>query len=249
MLSTLGLISGLLHPKRCCWQLSQSRGVKLFEIFSREKTAERKQRLKEDIDKGYFDDFGQMKTTHGKIFPAQGMDASKAPLFPKITVHAPDGSESQFPPEERAEASLICLAFRSGAEDSLTSWRRPFQQHFHSSGKHAHVALYELALIDSQVMSIWPFRQLILSGGGRQQQAAAAAGSAAAELPATALWYFHDVRPIIRAIGCTNKLTGYAYLVDKRGRIRWRASGQAQPDELHSLLQTSDDLVSSQGLD
>lgn len=39
----------------------------------------------EDLDKGYFDDFGQLKTTHGKIFPAQGMEASKAPLFPQIT--------------------------------------------------------------------------------------------------------------------------------------------------------------------
>lgn len=36
------------------------------------------------MDKGYFDDFGQLKTTKGKIFPAQGMDASKAPLFPQI---------------------------------------------------------------------------------------------------------------------------------------------------------------------
>ena len=53
--------------------------------------------------------------------------------------------------------------------------------------------------VGEQVMSMWPFRQLILSGGSRQQSAAST--SAPDALPLTALWYFGDVQPVIRAIG------------------------------------------------
>ena len=37
----------------------------------------------------------------------------------------------------------------------------------------------------------------------------------------------------------------YAYLLDEKGRIRWRASGHAQPDELQSMLTASEELVYS----
>ncbi len=42
----------------------------------------------------------------------------------------------------------------NNVQESLTSWRHPFQHHFGHASQQAPVSLYELALIDSQVS--WP---------------------------------------------------------------------------------------------
>jgi hypothetical protein len=38
-----------------------------------------------------------------------------------------------------------------------------------------------------------------------------------------------------KAFGITNSLFGYVYLVDKAGLIRWRAAGEATPEELNTV--------------
>ncbi len=35
----------------------------------------------------------------------------------------------------------------------------------------------------------------------------------------------------------------YVYLLDQHGKIRWRASGRAEPDELKSLISAAENLV------
>lgn len=40
---------------------------------------------------------------------------------------------------------------------------------------------------------------------------------------------------LLEALQVPNHLGGYVYLVDRAGRIRWRASGQAEPAELEAM--------------
>lgn len=40
---------------------------------------------------------------------------------------------------------------------------------------------------------------------------------------------------LLEALQVPNHLGGYVYLVDRAGRVRWRASGQAEPLELETM--------------
>ena len=40
-----------------------------------------------------------------------------------------------------------------------------------------------------------------------------------------------------------NKFTGYAYLIDKEGMVRWRGIGLAQEEDLESLYRCTKDLL------
>ena len=72
-----------------------------------------------------------------------------------------------------------------------------------------------------QVMRMWPFRNLIVRSGAGQ----------VAERPglqAQQAFYFGGTEHIMQAARMSNRLTGYVYLLDAAGRMRWQASGPAQ---------------------
>lgn len=97
----------------------------------------------------------------------------QAPAFPPLTVVLSDGSSSKFPPVppaggtssssppaaagaaqpagivlQPADAALVCLAFRAGAQPILEAWARPFSERF--AGRPG-VVLYELAVVEGLV--------------------------------------------------------------------------------------------------
>lgn len=92
----------------------------------------------------------------------------QAPAFPRLDVVLSDGSPAIFPPAAAAAAavssspsssggaaealpaaSLVCVAFRAGAQPMLEAWAGPFAQHF--QGRSGSVALYELAIVEGVV--------------------------------------------------------------------------------------------------
>lgn len=167
--------------------------------------------------------------------PERLIPAADAQPFPQVQASLPTGEQYTFPPSDSpaAAASLVCTAFRAGAETMLEAWAGPFSQEFeHSPG----VALYELALVESPVMRVWPFKQMILKGGAKDS-------AVKYKLPATYLYSFGNTDDVRKALYMTNRLTGYLYLVDRHGRIRWRGSGNPQGNELVSLLKYTRQLL------
>ena len=84
---------------------------------------------------------------------------------------------------------------------------------FHSAVRHSAICTARLApgallfipsAVSMQVMSLWPFRQMILRGGQRQQEAFSTG------LRPHALFQFGDATDIRRVLGMTNRLTGCA---------------------------------------
>jgi len=96
----------------------------------------------------------------------------QASAFPRLEVVLSDGTPATFPPaaaaalssssgsseassssssaaaEPPAAASLVCVAFRAGAQPMLEAWAGPFAQHFQGRSG---VALYELAIVEGVV--------------------------------------------------------------------------------------------------
>ncbi|KAL4423175.1 hypothetical protein ABPG77_000308 [Micractinium sp. CCAP 211/92] len=244
--------SGLrqLLPAACqAAQLQQERGMKLFEIFSKEEREKRKAKLKEEMQRGYFDDFRDFRDSKGKVFaaPQRLVAASNAPTFPRMEVLLPTGSPATFPPAvsassgssgelQPAAASLVCLAFRAGAQSMLEAWAGSFSSQF--QGRNG-VALYELAIVEGVVMGWWPFKQLLLRNGAKS------AGKYA--LPCRVLTHFGATDRVRAALHLTNLLTGYVFLLDARGRLRWRASGSPSEQELQTLGRVTEQLLREQG--
>lgn len=251
--------------------------MKLFEIFSKEQRAKRKAQLKEEMQRGYFDDFRDFRDSKGKVFraPERLVPASHAPAFPRMQVVQSDGSPATFPPPDASSssnsdsqeaagaaaaaaeapssssssgdggeaggglqpcaASLVCLAFRAGAQPMLEAWASPFSEHFQGRSG---VALYELAIVEGMVLRMWPFKQLLLRSG---------AGAAAKyALPCRHLHHFGDMQALRQALQLTNLLTGYVFLVDSRGRLRWRGSGNPSAQELQTLLRCTEELLAQE---
>ncbi|KAL4458895.1 hypothetical protein ABPG75_013760 [Micractinium tetrahymenae] len=252
-----------LLPAACqAAQLQQERGMKLFEIFSKEERAKRKAKLKEEMQRGYFDDFRDFRDSKGKVFaaPQRLAPASHAPAFPRMQVLLSNGSPSTFPPAataaaaaagsggsegsssggggelQPAAASLVCLAFRAGAQPMLEAWAGGFSSRF--QGRRG-VALYELAIVEGVVMSMWPFKQLLLRNSSK--------AAAKYALPCRVLTHFGAMDGIRAGLHLTNLLTGYVFLVDAQGRLRWRASGSPSEQELQTLLRVTEELLREQG--
>ncbi|KAL6784337.1 hypothetical protein ACKKBG_A05760 [Auxenochlorella protothecoides x Auxenochlorella symbiontica] len=213
--------------------LGQHRSFKLFEIFRKEGREERVKELQEDLQQGYFDDFREFRDQHGKVFESRLIPVASAQPFPTLTASLPDESTIRFPVSQgAANVTLVAIAFRAGAQDLIEAWSVPFSEAFQSA---PNVQLVELALIESVVMRAWPFRSLLLRNGTASQERY--------HMPVQYLFHFGDAKPLCHALGLTNRLTGYVFLVDGAGRVRWRGSGPPTPDELAGFLAAAEQLA------
>ncbi|CAK0787681.1 hypothetical protein CVIRNUC_010903 [Coccomyxa viridis] len=223
------------------YQHLSQRGLQLFDVFNKEKARERTKEIKEEMKRGYFEDFKDLKETQGRMFePSEALSPpSTSTQLPNIAAAAADGIDVGFPPPQGTfQAALLCIAFRAGAEDMLRSWSEPFRE---AHGHRPDVRWYELSLVESVVMSFWPFKQMIIKSGAQQQQQSRTPEQAG--LQPQPLFSFGDATEIRKALDMTNRLTGYVYLVDSKNRIRWSASGKASPDEAQAFIECSKELI------
>ena len=58
----------------------------------------------------------------------------------------------------------------------------------------------------------------------------------------TAVLYAGDTDKLCDDLRITNKLIGHAFLVDVKGRVRWHGCGNAEEEEVVSLLRCTRDL-------
>jgi len=214
------------------------------------------------MQRGYFDDFRDFRDSQGKVFhsPTRLIPAAAAPLFPQITPLTSDGTPCSFPitGTDAPAASLVCIAFRAGAQEMIEAWAVPFSQAAayqleeeqkqeeqqpdfisRTSTNNKTLALVELALVESIVMSVWPFRNILMKNGGASQ--------GKYSINATYLYHFaRETESIRNALQMTNRLTGYVYLLDCLGRVRCRGSGNPSSQELDMMLQCSRQLLSEE---
>ncbi|WVZ96752.1 hypothetical protein U9M48_042353 [Paspalum notatum var. saurae] len=196
-----------------------------------------KARLKEEMSRGYFEDISEIRKNGGKIATASKVIIPEADAvkFPDLAVESLDGRSLHLPlsvPAVQEDdsgasagvipgASLVCLSFRASSQKMTESWCLPFLDAF-SAAKNIHV--YEVSFIDSWLLSSGPVRRTFLKvmrkSGDPQRHVVYAFGD------------HYDFR---KKLEIRNLLTGYIYLVDRLGRIRWQGFGSSTDEELSSL--------------
>ncbi|XP_065635404.1 uncharacterized protein LOC112035489 isoform X2 [Quercus suber] len=214
-----------LHPTR--QHLAQRSSIRFLDIYQLgNKTAIEKERarLADEMNRGYFADISELNQ-HGAVkFPALEVNYSDG-----TTVKLPKTSNGDIVDVDKSaipKASLLCLSFRANSQAMIDSWSGPFIDAFSNSKD---VQLYEVSFIDSWFLRLNPIKQLLLrimkkSNGGKDA------------LQKQIVYSFGDHYYFRKELKVLNLLTGYIFLLDKFGRIRWQGFGLATQEELSSLL-------------
>ncbi|XP_026397628.1 mitochondrial ATPase complex subunit ATP10-like isoform X2 [Papaver somniferum] len=193
------------------------------------------------MNRGYFADMQELKKHGGKIAVASDtiVPAIEAVKFPSLDATFSDGTCIKLPvaSEEYADggskmitphASLICLSFRAHSQKMIDSWSVPFVDAFSASDN---LRMYEVSIIESWFLSLKPIRWLLLRSTRRPSS-----DGKNGTLERQQVYSFGDKYYFRKELKILNLLTGYIFLLDKFGRIRWQGFGLATEKELNSLI-------------
>ncbi|GJP78323.1 hypothetical protein CLOP_g8646 [Closterium sp. NIES-67] len=123
-----------------------SRSLNIFTVFRKESREKEIERLKDELNRGYFDDFKELKETAGKVGPSptsSPLPAAGAAEFPRITGTTSSNTLVELPLELQGDTCrvvLVCVAFRANAQGMVESWLKPFLQHTSPSSPSVHPA-------------------------------------------------------------------------------------------------------------
>ncbi|XP_040864228.1 uncharacterized protein [Glycine max] len=137
--------------------------------------------------------------------------------------HAVDSDKSSVP-----KASLVCLSFRASSQEMINSWSVPFTEAFRKSND---VHLYQVSFIDSWLLCRAPIKRLLLWTMKKPSH-----HESKDTLQQQIVYSFGDHYYFRKELRILNLLTGYIFLLDNFGRVRWQGFGSATQDELSSLL-------------
>ncbi|KAI4322349.1 hypothetical protein L6164_022053 [Bauhinia variegata] len=222
-------------------QMNPKRFLDIYQFGNKAAIEKERARLADEMSRGYFADMAELKKHGGKIILANKVivPAMAAVKFPDFEVNYSDGKTLKLPirlcgnvadADESSvpKASLICLSFRANSQAMINSWSVPF---FDTFSKSKDVHLYEVSFIDSWFLCLKPIKKLLMWTTRKPNS-----DEIKDTLERQMVYSFGDHYYFRKELKILNLLSGYIFLLDQFGRIRWQGSGFATKDELLSLL-------------
>ncbi|XAR60068.1 hypothetical protein NMG60_11033307 [Bertholletia excelsa] len=220
---------------------TSERFLDIYELGSKAAIEKERARIQDEMSRGYFADISEMKKHGGKIAMANKIvvPAMAAVKFPSLEVNHSDDTTLKLPitcngnevdsyKSVVPKATLLCLSFRASSQAMVDSWSGPFFETFRNSEK---VHLYQVSFIDSWLLSRNPFKWLMLRIMRRSKP-----NEGKDVLQRQIVYSFGDNYYFRKELKILNLLTGYIFLLDNFGRIRWQGYGSATEEELSSML-------------
>lgn len=255
--SVTGLTGFAVFHWSSSYPLPQKTSCRFFDIYqfgNKEAIEKERARLGDELNRGYFADISELKKHGGKVGFANKIliPTIAAKRFPPLIVEFADGRKHSLPvdvgnPNEHVEnsdrtvslhATLLCLSFRANAQAMIDSWTSPFLETFKTK---SNVQLYEISLIDSWLLSLNPIKRLLLRTMRKAETSDGYQG-----LQRHVVYVFGDHYDLRKELNILNLLTGYIFLLDSKGRIRWQGFGIASNDEVSSMLSCASLLLEEQ---
>ncbi|XP_021732856.1 uncharacterized protein LOC110699654 isoform X1 [Chenopodium quinoa] len=220
------------------------RFLDFYQMGNKDAIEKERARLKDEMSRGYFADMSDLKKNGGKIAMASKtlIPAAVAAKFPSVEVSYSDGKSFKLPigsdgnvvdrdNVDLPKATLLCLSFRASSQAMNDTWSKPFLNAF---GDSKNIHLYEVSFVDSWLLSRNPVKWLLL----RMMKKSNPAENSGA-LQRQLVYSFGDHYYFRKELKILNLLTGYMFLLDSFGRIRWQGYGAATEEELSSLLSST----------
>ncbi|XP_028776716.1 uncharacterized protein LOC114733416 isoform X1 [Neltuma alba] len=237
----------LLPPQHLA-RMASNRFLDIYQLASKAAIEKERARIADEMSRGYFADMAELKKHGGKIAIANKViiPAMVAVKFPDLEVIERDGRAAKLPfrqcenvvDADQAtvpKASLLCLSFRASSQAMINSWSLPFIEAF-SKSENVHVR--EVSFIDSWLLSRNPIKRLLLWYIRKSNR-----DESKDTLQKKTVYSFGDHYYFRKELKILNLLTGYIFLLDKFGRIRWQGFGMASENELASLLSCTSALL------
>ncbi|KAK9690043.1 hypothetical protein RND81_09G100500 [Saponaria officinalis] len=234
----------IFHPSNT----TSVRFLDFYELGSKDAIEKERARLKDEMSRGYFADMSDLKKHGGKIAIANQaiIPVATAVKFPALEVSYSDGKIIKLPvgsdgtvavpsTTDIPKATLLCLSFRASSQAMVDSWSNPFHEAFR---EFSNIHMYEVSFVDSWFLSLSPIKRLLL----RMMKKSSPTDKAGA-LQRQCVYSFGDHYYFRKELKILNLLTGYIFLLDKFGRVRWQGSGAATEEELASLLSCTTHLL------
>jgi ATPase complex subunit ATP10 len=134
-----------------------------------------------------------------------------------------------------AQCTLVAIAFKQFGAQMLTSWTAPLVDEFQANSRRVEVV--HLSITEGWFAS--QFLRPLLTRSARANTPPSQHGTTLLHYASTAsaLDEFKD------ALRMHNTLTGYVYLLDGLGRVRFAGSGTASPDEVERVISFAKELI------
>ncbi|KAG9456819.1 hypothetical protein H6P81_001327 [Aristolochia fimbriata] len=229
-------------------RLTQNRFLDIHEMLRKEAIEKERARIKDEMSRGYFADMAEIKKHGGKIAKANAIliPTMEAVKFPSLEVNFSDGRTLTLPngPEHNKSdkskkssplVSLVCLSFRANSQAMIDSWTTPFMDVFSNS---TNIQLYQVSVIESWFLSLNPIKRMLLWTMRKSNS-----DGKPCALQREIGYSFGDKYYFRKELKILNLLTGYIFLLDKLGRIRWQGYGLASEEEMSSLLSCTSQLL------
>ncbi|XP_073286607.1 uncharacterized protein [Primulina huaijiensis] len=206
-----------VFPSQNPSQWSSCRSLDIYQIGSKEAIEKERARLKDEMNRGYFADMAEMKQHGGKIAMANKIiiPASAAAKFPMLDVNYSDGSSLKLPITSAGNDANTPKLNVAKVTLLCLSFR----------------ASSQISFIDSWLLTRNPIKKLLLKIMRKPKP-----GGTKDFLQRRIVYSFGDHYYFRKELRILNLLTGYIFLIDKMGRIRWQGFGSAKQEELISLL-------------
>ncbi|ORZ29384.1 ATPase assembly factor ATP10, partial [Catenaria anguillulae PL171] len=151
------------------------------------------------------------------IAPTTLTDAAISKRFPALTVTPLSETSTEIPmlPRLQGQVTLVTLACSTYGDNQTKSFEMAFRQAY------PHVPVYQISMADT------PIKAWILKLNLRYTRAKVPKEQWDKYFVATKL----PVDQALEELKVTNKYVGWVFLVDHRGRVRWRANGVATEQE------------------
>jgi ATPase complex subunit ATP10 len=133
--------------------------------------------------------------------------------------------------DPNAQSTLLTVSFRDFGFQQLPSWIEPFAKEFDGNTR---VQVYRLII--SEGWFIKYILRLVV-------QASVKANTAPEDYDRTLLHFANDSTAFRDPLRMHNLLSGYVFLLDGLGRVRFAGSGQASSEEVDKLIRLTHELT------
>jgi ATPase complex subunit ATP10 len=147
--------------------------------------------------------------------------------FPEVKDDSLANTSVSLPDAARGKVTLLTVAFLRESQSQLDSWLDPFVERY---GNKPGFTFYEVPMLSRG----YKFMRFMIDGGMR-------AGIPKGKHKNVVTMY-GDVEKYIKALNLDLR-SGYAFLLDREGIIRWEGQGFSNPETLNELFETAEKLA------